>query len=323
MKMPAFQFYPADWRKDPGVQALDRHDRSVWFDMLCIMHESDERGVLLLAGRPIPEDALARMLNLDNQTFNQTLTNILTYGVASRRESDGAIYSRRMVKDEKLCQTRREAGKKGGNPGLVNQKSKQKPTTGVNQIPTPSSSTSSSMSSNEDVAASPANPFPAKSPDPATSSARAAALASTDPADEQRWEVGPLTKPDAFKAICERMGYPEIDFEYYRRAALMAAEDGDISRTIKQWNSWVRRFLENQGRPLLTPAAGASLPSKPTPINQLPKPGQEKPGQPIYIDGVPGDQNMDRMKAASFLKHFPTAVVVSLAYPQNPYRNTP
>ena len=121
MKMPAFQFYPADWRKDPGVQALSRHDRSVWFDMLCIMHESDERGVLLLAGRPIPEEALARLLNLDNQTCNQTLDTILTYGVASRRELDNAIYCRRMVRDESLCQTRRKAGKKGGNPALVKQ----------------------------------------------------------------------------------------------------------------------------------------------------------------------------------------------------------
>ncbi|MDF7810731.1 GIY-YIG nuclease family protein [Hymenobacter sp. YC55] len=118
MKMPAFQFYPADWRKDPGVQALDRHDRSVWFDMLCIMHESDERGVLLLAGRPIPEDALARMLNLDNQTFNQTLNNLLTYGVASRREQDGALYSRRMVRDQAKREEQAEYGKKGGNPAL-------------------------------------------------------------------------------------------------------------------------------------------------------------------------------------------------------------
>jgi hypothetical protein len=143
MKMPAFQFYPADWRKDPGVQALDFHDRGVWFEILCIMHESSERGVLLLNGRPMPEPALARMLGLDNQTLNQTLTNLLTYGVASQREQDGALYSRRMVKDENLCQVRREAGKKGGNPNLV----KQNPTTGDNQISTPSSSTSSSISS--------------------------------------------------------------------------------------------------------------------------------------------------------------------------------
>ena len=148
MKLPAFQFYPGDWRKDPGIQSLTRHDRSVWFDMLCIMHESDERGVLLLAGNPMPEDALARILNLDNQEVNQILSTLLTYGVASRRQDDGAIYSRRMVRDEILIQTRRNAGKMGGNPVLL----KQNPTTGVNQNPTtrvkqnPTPSSSSSFS---------------------------------------------------------------------------------------------------------------------------------------------------------------------------------
>ena len=146
MKLPALQFYPGDWRKDPGVQALSRHDRSVWFDMLLIMHESDERGVLLLAGKPMPDDALARILNLDNQEVKQILSTLLTYGVASEREDDSAIYSRRMVRDEKLIQTRREAGKKGGNPLLLNQKDNQNPTTRVKQIPTPSSSSSSSSS---------------------------------------------------------------------------------------------------------------------------------------------------------------------------------
>lgn len=148
MKLPAFQFYPADWRKDPGIQALSRHDRSVWFDILCIMHESEERGVLLLAGKPIPDDALARMLNLDNQTCNQTVSTLLTYGVASRRDSDGAIYSRRMVRDEELIKIRREAGKKGGNPLLLNQNNKQTATTHVKQKPTPSSSSSFSSSDN-------------------------------------------------------------------------------------------------------------------------------------------------------------------------------
>jgi hypothetical protein len=150
MKLPAFQFYPADWRKDPGIQALSRHDRSVWFDLLCIMHESDERGVLLLAGKPIPEEALARMLNLDNQEVKQTLSTLLTYGVASRREEDGAIYSRRMVNDQKTIEMRRNAGKQGGNPVLLkqvdNQEVNQKPTTGVKQKPTPSSSSSTSSS---------------------------------------------------------------------------------------------------------------------------------------------------------------------------------
>lgn len=146
-KMPAMQFYPADWRKDLAVQSLGYHDRGVWFEMLCLMHESSERGVLLLNGAPMPEEVLARVLHLDNHTFNQTLTTLLTYGVAKRRASDSAIFSKRMVDDEKLCKIRRESGKLGGNPNLL----KQKQTTRDKQNPTPSSSTSSPSS--EDTAA--------------------------------------------------------------------------------------------------------------------------------------------------------------------------
>lgn len=142
MKMPAMQFYPADWRKDLAVQALCYHDRGVWFEMLCLMHESSERGVLLLAGQPMAEDVTARLLGLDNQIYKQTLTTLLTYGVAKQRDGDNAVFSKRMVADERLCEIRRKAGKLGGNPALLNQNG----TTPVKQIPTPSSSSSSSAS---------------------------------------------------------------------------------------------------------------------------------------------------------------------------------
>jgi hypothetical protein len=139
-RLPAFQFYPADWRKDPGVQSLDYETRGIWWEIICLLHESDERGVLLLNGNPMPEDALCRLLGLDNQKLTTALTTLLTYGVAKRRKSDGAIYSKRMVADENLRQIRKMAGSKGGNPLLLN----QKPTTPVKQKPTPSSSSSSS-----------------------------------------------------------------------------------------------------------------------------------------------------------------------------------
>lgn len=141
-KMPSFQFYPADWRKDPAIQSLDYETRGVWFEMLCIMHESKERGVLLLNGYVMPEDALARLLGLDNQKLSECITKLLTYGVAKRRISDGAIFNKRMVEDERLCEIRRNAGKMGGNPALLN----QNPTTGDNQNSTPSSSSSFSSS---------------------------------------------------------------------------------------------------------------------------------------------------------------------------------
>lgn len=153
MKLPAIQFYPADWRKDPGVQALDYFDRGVWFEILCLMHESSERGKLLLNGEPMPDDALARVLGLDNQTLTKVLTTLLRFGVASRDQGTGALINRRMVKDENLRQKRAECGKKGGNPALLKQKTtkqrretKPKDNQGVNQIPTPSSSSSTSTS---------------------------------------------------------------------------------------------------------------------------------------------------------------------------------
>ena len=141
-KLPAMQFYPGDWRKDIGVQSLTFHDRGIWFEMLMLMHESDIRGMLVLNGRPMPVEALARLLGLDIQVVNQTLSNLITTGVASIEPNSGAIMCRRMVRDENIRKVRTEAGKKGGNPALLNQNTNQTPTTGDKQIPTPSSSSS-------------------------------------------------------------------------------------------------------------------------------------------------------------------------------------
>lgn len=147
-KLPAFQFYPADWRKDPGVQALSFNDRGVWFEILCLMHESEQRGKLLLNGRPMSEDSLARVLGLDKQILTTTLTTLSELGVSSVCPTTGALMSRRMVRDEEIRQIRAKSGKLGGNPALCKQNGhvllNQKPTTHLNQNPTPSSSSSSS-----------------------------------------------------------------------------------------------------------------------------------------------------------------------------------
>jgi len=161
-KLPAIQFYPGDWKKDPGIQALDFFHKGVWFEMILMMHESEERGVLMLNGKPYPNEALARALGLDNQILTTTLTTLTTYGVAKVRKEDGAIYSRKMVRDEEIRQIRIKAGSKGGNPNLLNQKAtttvNQKTTTRVNQKSTPSSSSSSSISLNINKKKNPPTP---------------------------------------------------------------------------------------------------------------------------------------------------------------------
>lgn len=140
-KLPALQFYPGDWKKDIGVQSLDLHHRGLWFEMLLLMHDSDERGKLVLNGRPMNREMIARAVGLDIQTFNQNLTKLLEFGVASLEAETGTIYSRRMVRDEKNRLAHAEAGKKGGNPRLVN----QIPNQTANQNPTPSFSSSTSI----------------------------------------------------------------------------------------------------------------------------------------------------------------------------------
>lgn len=121
-KIPAFQFYPADWRKDLAVQSLPFLERGIWFEMLCLMHESEERGRLIVNGRPMPDETIARLLGLDKQTFVKAVTVLLESGVATRDES-GALINRRMIRDEELRKVRKEAGSKGGKATFAQAKS--------------------------------------------------------------------------------------------------------------------------------------------------------------------------------------------------------
>ena len=117
--LPAMPFYVGDWLKCPEVRALSPDYRGLWFDMLCYMWESTERGVMINPnGKPYSDSEIIRMVGLDNQNSGNWLTILLDNGVCLRRE-DGAIFSKRMVKDEKLRQIRKESGSKGGNPKLL------------------------------------------------------------------------------------------------------------------------------------------------------------------------------------------------------------
>ena len=139
-KLPAFQFYPADWRKDPGIQALSYEERGIWFEMICLMHESEERGKLTLNGKAINNKRLSKMLGLEPRKFSKIIVEFLELGVASKCEITGAIVSKRMVRDEVIRQIRSESGKKGGekSPSKSEANGKQN----AKQNDPPSSSTS-------------------------------------------------------------------------------------------------------------------------------------------------------------------------------------
>ena len=46
MKLPAFQFYPGDWLRDPQLQMASTVARGVWINALCRMWDNEPRGTL-------------------------------------------------------------------------------------------------------------------------------------------------------------------------------------------------------------------------------------------------------------------------------------
>lgn len=114
--LPYMPFYWGDWFKAMDLQSLPRETRCVWFEMLGRMWESNERGYLTINGKPMSDFAKANAL-----AFGSSIDEYLKHerileesGIFSRRESDGAIYSRKVLNDLDLSNIRAKSGSKGG-----------------------------------------------------------------------------------------------------------------------------------------------------------------------------------------------------------------
>lgn len=156
MRRPAFQFYPADWRKDAAVQSCSLAAQGLWINLMCIAHECEPYGHLVINGKPMQVAQIARLIGIGTKECDSLLTELHGAGVFSI--SDGVIFSRRMVRDEATRNARAAGGKLGGNPALmrdqgdggvgskVEGKVNHVPNLVVKVKPTPSSSSSSSPS---------------------------------------------------------------------------------------------------------------------------------------------------------------------------------
>lgn len=140
-KLPFIPLYTGDWMKDPAVRSVSLAARGLWIDMLCLMSDSTRRGYLQhTTGKPVTAEQIARMTGCSTDEVSPLLAELQNSGVYSVTNA-GVIFSRRLVRDEKLRDLRRKCGQLGGNPllkVLVNQK--------ANQNSTISSSISSSTS---------------------------------------------------------------------------------------------------------------------------------------------------------------------------------
>jgi len=117
MKQPWLKFFPSDWRADPALRMCSLAARGLWIEMLCLMHEARPHGSLLVNGKPVTPARLANLVGAGVAEVEGFLAELEEAGVFSRDES-GALYSRRMRRDEERAAVNRVNGRAGGNPSL-------------------------------------------------------------------------------------------------------------------------------------------------------------------------------------------------------------
>jgi hypothetical protein len=133
-KRPAFQWYPADWRKDPGVQSCSIAARGLWREMMDIAHECVPYGHLTVNGQPMTPAQIARMCGISERECRKYLTELENALVFSRvgNEPEGAIYSRRMVRDHAKVESWAQVGRDSGHMGAEHGVKGGRPTAGAN-----------------------------------------------------------------------------------------------------------------------------------------------------------------------------------------------
>lgn len=130
---PWFKFFPADWRAEPSLRAVSIAARGLWVEMLCLMHEAEPRGHLLLNGRPMTDAQLGALAGVPANTARDLLGELEAAGTFSRTRA-GVIYSRRMRADTALsAKQRANVEKRWQKPrdGGVSQGSENKEETGI------------------------------------------------------------------------------------------------------------------------------------------------------------------------------------------------
>jgi len=99
-KTPAFQFYPADWLKDPAVQAASSATRGAWINLLCRMWESEIRGLIIGTS-----DQIRKLAGCEKDEWETILNELKELNIAIVQDCPEnvrkmSIINRRMQKDE-------------------------------------------------------------------------------------------------------------------------------------------------------------------------------------------------------------------------------
>ena len=134
MKRPSFQFYPDDWTGNANLRRCSPAARGVWVDVMCLMHDQEDYGVLRWPLKDIAQAAGASLAHVRELVEKRVLKGIdsgecesFVYVPRSGRKDGDPVtlvptqagpiwYSSRMVKDEYVRTIRAESTGSGGSP---------------------------------------------------------------------------------------------------------------------------------------------------------------------------------------------------------------
>lgn len=102
--------------RDLALRSCSVATRGLWMDLLCLMWDGSPRGYLRVQGRPLVERDIARLTGVPAKVVRAAMAELDANEVASRAE-DGALYSRRMVRDAAVAAARAAGGEAGAEHG--------------------------------------------------------------------------------------------------------------------------------------------------------------------------------------------------------------
>lgn len=121
------KFWWHDWDTDKGLRSCSFAAQGLWMRLLCVMHDADPVGHLVVNGRAPSIRQIVDMCGGTAREVTKLMHELEANGVFSRTTVGNIIYNRRMVKDAALSDAGRHWGKRGGNPILTKTEPKNRP----------------------------------------------------------------------------------------------------------------------------------------------------------------------------------------------------
>lgn len=114
------KFWWTDWRADRNLRVCSIAARGLWMELLCLMADNPnaEYGVLKIGGRIPSAREIGVLTGVSTRLVSNLIAELVENNVCSTMP-DGALYSRRMVREKEAFEGAADHGRKGGNPVLA------------------------------------------------------------------------------------------------------------------------------------------------------------------------------------------------------------